>query len=246
MNQDHAVLGDSPQLAAFVPDRVLPALTRYTTKSGTRLALQKPPGGAIAHVWVTLFDGLPMIEAGVPETLAAAQSGGSLPPLIAVFVESIEGAAKRGPIRCASLTTAAKLDHFAGELDAALSAAFRDERAPTVLVGHSLGAIAAIHLASTSAGAYRVALLSAALWWPGDNGQLSGAAAIDELIASPDVRVWMTAGEQEERKLLRSNGILAARLTRAAHPFERRSHPGAHDLRPKDVVDAIASLGSRT
>jgi enterochelin esterase-like enzyme len=216
---------------------------RYTTQSGTRLAVQMPPTGGRAEVCVTLFDGLPMIEAGVPEALAAAQSAGSLPPLIAVYVESIGGAAKRGPTRCASLTTAATLDHFAGESDPAWPATLRDRHVPTVLVGHSLGAIAAIHLASSNAlGADQVALLSAALWWPGDNGQLSGEAAIDELIAAPDVRVWMTAGEQEEQKLLRSNEVLAARLTDAARPFERRSHPGGHDLRSEDVADALASL----
>lgn len=220
-------------------------LIRHSMKSGTRLAVQESPADGTPQVWVTLFDGLPMIEAGVPEALASAQSAGGLPPLTAVYVESIEGATKRGPTRCASLTTAATLDRFARELDAALRATSRAANVPTVLVGHSLGAIAAIHIASTSAlGADQVALLSAALWWPGDNGQMSGAAAIDELIAAPDVGVWMTAGEQEERKLLHSNEVLAARLTRAAHPFERRSHAGAHDLRSEDVLDGIASLTS--
>jgi enterochelin esterase-like enzyme len=184
-----------------------------------------------------------MIEAGVPEALAAAQSSGSLPPLIAVYVESIAGTAKRGPSRCASLTTPATLDHFAGEFDAVLSATFPDGRPPIVLIGHSLGAIAAIHLASRSAlGAGQVALLSAALWWPGEGGQLSGEAAMNELIAAPHVGVWMTAGDKEVAKLLRSNEELAARLTNASHPFERRSHPGAHDVRATDVVDAIASV----
>ena len=216
---------------------------KYTTRSGTRLTVHQPPAGRTADVWVTLFDGLPMIEAGVPDALAAAQSTGRLPPMIAVYVESIEGAAKRGPTRCASLTTASTLDHFAAEFDAALPATLRDGHRPTVLVGHSLGAIAAIHLASGKAlGADRVALLSAALWWPGDNGQLSGDAAIGELMAAPGLGVWMTAGEQEEQKLLRSNDELAARLADAAHPFERRSHPGGHELRSEDVADALASL----
>jgi enterochelin esterase-like enzyme len=227
----------------------LHGLSRYTTRSGTRLGVQKPPGGATARVWAVLFDGLPMIEAGVPETLAAAQSCGDVPPLTTVYVESIEGAAKRGPTRCASLTTPATLDRFAGELDELVPAILRGEDVPAVLVGHSLGAIAAIHLASAGALAARqVALLSAALWWPGDDRQLSGAAAMDKLVAAPEVRVWLTAGAQEEPKLLRSNEVLASRLARAAHPFERRSHPGPHDVRPQDVADGIAWLcgtGSR-
>lgn len=224
-------------------DNAQPGMARHATSSGTRLAVQEPPAGVVARVCVALFDGLPMIEAGVPEALTSAQSSGRLPPLTAVYVESIEGATKRGPSRCASLTTAATLDRFACEVGAVLSETFRDGLPPTVLVGHSLGAIAAIHLASRSAlGADQIALLSAALWWPGEGGQLSGEAAIDELIAAPEVRVWMTAGDKEVQKLLRSNDELAARLTDAAHPFERRSHPGAHDVRAVDVVDGITAL----
>jgi enterochelin esterase-like enzyme len=243
VNQDDAVSCPSPPRAAVVPGQARLDMTRQATDSGTRLAIQKPPADAVARVCVTLFDGVPMIEAGVPEALAAAQSSGNVPPLIAVYVESIEGAAKRGPGRCASLTTPAILDHFAGEFDAVLSATFADRRPPIVLIGHSLGAIAAIHLASHSPlGAGQVALLSAALWWPGEGGRLSGEAAMNELVAAPHVGVWMTAGDKEVAKLLRSNEDLAARLTNAAHPFERRSHPGAHDIRAADVVDAIASL----
>lgn len=243
MNQVGAGWCSSSQQAEVAPDQSQPRMTRHATNSGTRLAIQEPPAGATARACVTLFDGLPMIEAGIPEALTSAQSSGRLPPLTAVYVESIEGAAKRGPSRCASLTTAATLDHFACEFGAVLSATFRNGPPPTVLAGHSLGAIAAMHLASRSAlGSHQIALLSAALWWPGDGGQLSGEAAMDELIAAFHVRVWMTAGDKEVQKLLRSNDELAARMTSAGHPFERRSHPGGHDLRATDVVDGIASL----
>lgn len=56
-----------------------------------------------------------MLEANVPQALSAAQLSGSLPPVTAVYVESIEGSSKRGPSRQASLTRPDILRRFIRE-----------------------------------------------------------------------------------------------------------------------------------
>lgn len=229
------------------------SLGHHTTPSGTRFSVQGPANATrtaradVATTWAVLFDGLPMIEDGVPGALVAAQVDGLLPPTSAVYVESIEAAEKRGPTRCASLTTASVLDRFATELDGFLAATVHDEQPQVVLVGHSLGAMAAMHIASSRAHLARdVVLLSPALWWPGENGQLSGDATIDELVAARHVQIWITAGAQEERKLLESNDELCRRLGAAGRPFVRQSHPGQHEVRPEDVVDGIRALVAKS
>jgi hypothetical protein len=70
------------------------------------LSLERPIGDEIAEVWTALFDGLPMIEDGIPEALVRAQASGALPARSAVYVESIEDAGQRGATRRSSLTTA--------------------------------------------------------------------------------------------------------------------------------------------
>ncbi len=219
------------------------SLAGHTTASGTRLSLQRPVEGGHETLRVVLFDGLPMIEVGVPEALVKAQESGALPPTSAVYVESIEGAEKRGPTRCSSLTTARTLDRFAAELDAFIVSLGPVEGSKALLVGHSLGAISALHIASShpSLGS-DVVLLSAALWWPGDDGQLSGDEVMRELESATEARIWMAAGEQEEQKLLQSNDALIGRLSDAGRPFFRASHAGGHEIRPEDVVSGIQWL----
>lgn len=241
----------SKKRALMLASDALGSFLRHTTASGTRFSLQRPAdveagigvAAENASVWIVLFDGLPMIEDGVPEALLRAQASGVLPAVSAVYVESIEGAEKRGPTRCSSLTTAKTLDGLAADLDAFLVNSGRDEHARVVLVGHSLGAIAALHIASMHPSLSRdVVLLSGALWWPGDDGQLSGKDAMNEVMSAPEVRVWSTVGEREEQKLLASNDVLFARLGEVRRRASRRSHPGGHKVRPEDVVSGIQSL----
>lgn len=211
---------------------------RHTSPRGTRLAVQLVPGDDSApRLQVVLFDGRPMIDDGVPRAFVEAQRRGAVPALRAVYVESINGAAKRGKSRCASLTTAATLDRFATELRAYA------EDLPTILVGHSLGAIAALHVATASSITNDVVLLSAALWWPGDDGQLSGERTIDAAAAAP-LRVWMTVGTLDDRDLQQSNVTLAQRLSAAGRPPQVHSHPNGHPARPQDVVDGVSRLAA--
>jgi enterochelin esterase-like enzyme len=214
--------------------------------SKTVLGLQHPvrDSGAKSSLAV-LFDGLPMIEAGVPQALAAAQSSGDLPPITAVYVESIEGSAKRGPSRQNSLTRPDILHRFIDEAATFMVGHTNVYVDPSrrVAVGHSLGVIASLYVAAERPRfCQHVLALSAALWWSGDSGQLSGEAAIDRALRRVAMRVWMTTGSAEEKKLLDSNDVFYDRLLNAKRSVVRAPHGGGHGLRPADVVDGLAYL----
>lgn len=221
-------------------------LTRREIGAGTRLAIQSPPENRLATVRVIIFDGLSMIEAGIPQALDTAQRNNELPPLTAFYIESIDGASKQGPTRCESLTTAAMLDRFADDF-AGLLASDQADTVHGLLVGHSLGAIAALHLASRPTPLARgVVILSAALWWPGENGQLAGRDVIVAVLAAPATRVWMIAGDQEGRELLEANDSLSERLSAAGRTHARRRHPGGHEVRSRDVVAGLSYVSAHT
>lgn len=215
-------------------------------RSKTVLGVQRPArGSGTKSSLAVLFDGRPMIEAGVPQALSAAQSSGDLPPVTAVYVESIEGAAKRGPSRRATLTRPDILERFTAE-----AATFIAERTNVyvdpsrrIVVGHSLGVLASLYAAGERPTFCRhVLALSAALWWPGESGELSGQAAIECAMRRPAMRVWMTTGAAEEKKLLDSNDVFYDRLVNAHRDVVRTQHVGGHEPRPADVVDGLAHL----
>jgi enterochelin esterase-like enzyme len=97
-----------------------------------------------------LFDGLPTIEAGVPHALSAAQSSGDLPPITAVYVESIESSAKRRPSRQNSLTRPDILQRFIDEAATFIAGHANVYVNPSrrIAVGHSLGVIASLYVAA--------------------------------------------------------------------------------------------------
>jgi enterochelin esterase-like enzyme len=184
----------------------------------------------------------------VPKALSAAQLSGRLPPITAVYVESIEGSAKRGPSRRASLTTPDILRRLSNEITIFLAERTNIYVVPShrIVVGHSLGVIAALYLASRRPRLCRhVVALSAALWWPGESVQMSGQAAIDLALRRVTMGVWLIAGAAEEQQLLESNGLLCKRLLQAGRTVTRVERPGSHELRPADVVDGIAHFVSR-
>src|SRR5688572_3764022 len=79
------------------------AMKRHEVDNGTVLTIQTPVGspGTKAAALAVLFDGRPMINAGVSGTLRTLQDEAIIPPLMLVCVESIEGSTPRGPSRCA-------------------------------------------------------------------------------------------------------------------------------------------------
>jgi enterochelin esterase-like enzyme len=222
------------------------AVEHDSLASKTVLGVQRPArdSGAKSSL-VVLFDGLPMIEAGVPQALSSAQLSGDLPPVTALYVESIEGAAKRGPSRRASLTQPDILQRFIDEATTFIARHTNVYVDPSrrIVVGHSLGVIAALYVAAKRPRFSRhVLALSAALWWPGEPGELSGQAAIDRALRRDAMRVWMTTGAAEEEKLLSSNDAFYERLVAANRHVVRTQHLGGHEPRPADIVNGLMHL----
>jgi enterochelin esterase-like enzyme len=118
---------------------------------GTVLSVQPPADAdAAGPSLAVLFDGRPMIDAGIPEMVRSLQEDRVIGPLTTIYVESIEGSTKRGPTRVASLTDPVLLDRLVQTLRRflELSGAVTAEPARRVVMGHSLGGNAALHVAS--------------------------------------------------------------------------------------------------
>jgi enterochelin esterase-like enzyme len=209
---------------------------RYRLDNGTVLSVQEPAAAAgpgTASALAVLFDGRPMIEEGIPDAMRSLQNGGAVGPLTTVYVESIEGATTRGPTRVASLTDPAVLDRFIATVQRFLGdrPGISQDRARRVVLGHSLGGNAALHVACRRPDLFgAVATGSAALWWPGDEVQMPGSHVVDEVLASKDLRLWMQAGSTEGPALLPSNRDLWERADAAGLDLVHREHPGGHEL----------------
>jgi enterochelin esterase-like enzyme len=208
---------------------------RFALDDGTVLSVQEPTFAAptTASALAVLFDGRPMIDEGIPDTLRSLQDAAAVGPLTTVYLESIEGATVRGPTRVTSLTDASVLDRFVVTLQRFLDerpgiSADRDRR---LVLGHSLGGNAALHLACRRPDLFgAVATGSAALWWPGDDVQMSGSQVVEEVLACPDLRLWMQAGSTEGPELLSRNRDLWERADAAGLDLVHLEHPGGHEL----------------
>ena len=98
-----------------------------------------------------IFDGQRLLATDVTATFDNLTADGMVEPLIAVIVESIRGSAPRGPSRIASLAVADGLESFIfADLLPAVETGYPVTTVPArrALAGHSLGAVAALHLAS--------------------------------------------------------------------------------------------------
>jgi enterochelin esterase-like enzyme len=208
---------------------------RYTLDGETVVSVQEPvlSDASGRSALAVLFDGRPMLDEGIPETMRSLQAEGALGPLTTMYVESIEGSTTRGPTRVASLTDPAVLDRFAASVQRFLEdqPEISSERARRVVLGHSLGGNAALHVASRRPDLFGgVATGSAALWWPGDEVQMSGGQVVEEILASTDLRLWMQVGVGEDANLVRCNRELWARAVAAGLDLAHLEHPGGHEL----------------
>jgi enterochelin esterase-like enzyme len=226
---------------------------RHTLDDATVLSVQEPasPRAATRSSLAVLFDGRPMIDEGIPETMRSLQTNGSIGPLTTVYVESIEGSTTRGPTRVASLTQPAVLERLIASLQRWLESREEVENDPArrVVLGHSLGGNAALHVASRRPDLFgAVATGSAALWWPGDDVQLSGRQVVSDVLASSDLRLWMQVGTAEDSELLESNRDLWDRADRSGLDLVHLEHPGGHELAAwrSGLEQALPHLLTRT
>jgi enterochelin esterase-like enzyme len=209
-------------------------MQRHALADGTVLSVQRSAdAGSVDQSLAVLFDGRPMIDAGIPETLRSLEENRVIGPLTTIYVESIEGSTTRGPTRVSSLTDPVLLDRLVQTLRRflAVSGAVTSEPARRVVMGHSLGGNAALHVASRWPGFFsRVATASAALWWPGDDLRLSGSQIAADVQAVRGLRLWMQAGAAEDPELLRSNREFWKAADEASLDLVHVEHSGGHEL----------------
>lgn len=203
------------------------------------------PGDSIVHIYrspgardsltplVVIFDGQRLLATDVTATFDNLAADGVVRPLTAVLVESIRGSAPRGPTRISGLTSAHGLESFVDEDLLPLVEArhqITGDPARRVLAGHSLGAVAALHLAARHPAQFASVIAgSPALWWPGEDGQVRGAdVAAAYLTASPAGRLFLDAGTEEGRLLQDARAFRDA-LLKAGHPVSYREFRGGHD-----------------
>lgn len=209
-------------------------MRHHALEDGTVLSVQQPAvSGSSRPSVAVVFDGRPMVDAGIPEMMISLQEQAIIGPLTAIYVDSIEGSTTRGPTRVASLTDPVLLGRLVDTLRRflRLSGLMTDDSARGVLLGHSLGGNAALHVASQWPGLFSgAATASAALWWPGDDVQMSGSQVAAECRAVPGLRLWMVAGTAEDPDLLRCNREFWKAADQAGLDLVHMEHPGGHEL----------------
>jgi enterochelin esterase-like enzyme len=184
---------------------------------------------------VVVFDGAPLRRCDISATFENLVADGAVPPFVAVLVESIHGSAERGPTRIRSLTQPGQFVSFV--LDDLLphlaqTQPVTSDPSRTVVVGQSLGGLAAAHLGAVAPERFgNVVGQSSALWWPGDDdGGLTGEAVITSFQQEParPVRFFLEAGT-EEGSLLAANHRFHEVLDQRGYDVSFREYRGGHD-----------------
>ncbi|WP_018349662.1 alpha/beta hydrolase [Longispora albida] len=200
---------DRHELAGEVVHRYLPAGYRA---GGTYPAL-------------IVFDGAFWLGVDLAATVDNLVAEGRIPPLAVFLVES-----GRGPSRWARLTKPEVLDPFV--LDRLLPhVAEVAGSGPVYLAGQSLGGIGVTHLASQYPGRFAgVIVQSAALWWPGSDGGLTGRDILDRYRdAAPATPFFLEAGNREG-ELLGTVRELHATLLAHGATVHYGEYEGGHDM----------------
>jgi enterochelin esterase family protein len=254
---------DAPASVLSMPDAVpQPWVTRRPGVPRGSLVRTPLDGGSLVHVYrasgapagpmplVVIFDGQRLLATDVTATFDNLTADDMVEPLIAVIVESIRGSAPRGPSRIASLTVAGGLESFIfADLLPAVETGYpvTTDPARRALAGHSLGAVAALHLASRHPGSFGgVVAGSPALWWPGQQGQLPGAHVAAAYASSAPGRLFLDAGT-EEGSLLNDARAFRDTLVKAGHQPAYREFRGGHDHAcwRGSLADGIAHVVSK-
>jgi enterochelin esterase family protein len=195
----------------------------------------RPPGYRSDRTYplAVLFDADMWARVDIAATFDNLIADGRVPPMIVAGIES-----GRGPSRWRSLTSPAVFEPFV--LDVLLAwlhaeCSISDRPADTVLIGQSLGGIAAAHLGRTHPDRFgTVVAQSPALWWPGDaDGGLSGAEVIAGADATgapePTPRYFIEAGTTEG-DLLAATRTFRDTVEGAGGAVRYREYEGGHDV----------------
>jgi enterochelin esterase-like enzyme len=180
-----------------------------------------------------LFDGGTLLDIDIAATFDNLVHDQAVEPLVAVLVESIRGSTRRGPTRVESLTEPATFESFVvDELLPMLTdrLPITDDPARSVVVGQSLGGLAALWLAHRHPERFGCAVAqSSSLWWPGGDGGLSGDDVLTAYAGSvPPLRLFVEAGS-EETQVLAGNRLLRPLLSGMGDAATYREFRGGHD-----------------
>ncbi|MEV0263554.1 enterochelin esterase [Streptomyces sp. NPDC050617] len=230
-------LPDAPAQSDWLPRPGVPAgtVSAHTFASGVlgnerRVRAYAPPGEGHRDLPVlVLFDGeMWQPNLGVATLLDNLIADGRIPPLVALFPESLGSDARWAELTCN--------DDFVGFLaDELLPWAgarwpLTADPARTVLAGQSLGGLMAAHAAVRAPHRFGNALAqSGSFWWPNgpDAEWLTRVIATAEKEKHP-VRFHLSAGEQEW-VLLPANRRLRDALRAGGHDVRYREFNGGHD-----------------
>jgi enterochelin esterase family protein len=177
-----------------------------------------------------LFDARVWMRIDVASTFDNLIAAGAIPPTVAVLIDSINGTTRVESLARPEVFMPFLLD----ELMPHVGARWRVTSKPgsTVLVGQSLGGLAAAYAGLQAP--HRFGLLlsqSGSFWWPGDSpGEIDADALIGAYANTPrrPVRLFQEAGLLE-RDLLASNRRLHKVLRGRGYDVVYREYQGGHD-----------------
>jgi enterochelin esterase family protein len=187
---------------------------------------------------VVVFDGYRLAQTDVTATFDNLAADRVVEPLTVAIIESIRGSAPTGPSRIAGLTVATGLESFGfDDLLPAVAATcpVTADPARRVLVGHSLGALAALHLTTRRPDLFGAVVAgSPALGWSGRLGGLRGADVADAyLTRRPEGRLFLDVGSEEGDLLTAVRDFHGRLLSGEPHPprprLTYREFRGGHD-----------------
>jgi enterochelin esterase-like enzyme len=209
-----------------------------------RLHIYTPPGTAPSPLPVgVLFDAQAWVPADVMATFDNLIADDVIAPMVFAMIGY-----PFGPARVRGLTRPAV--HVPYLMDQLMPCLVRDFAATadpkqTVVIGQSLGGLAAVNLALHEPSRFgNVISQSGSFWWPGGDGELSGKDTIATAAATRSpVRFWLEAGEFE-RQLVQENRGLHTALARQGSAVSYREYQGGHDFAcwRGGIGDGLAAL----
>jgi enterochelin esterase-like enzyme len=177
-----------------------------------------------------LFDARVWLPIDIAATFDNLIDAGAIPPTVAVFVDSIRGATRVESLTRPELFMTFLLDELLPYV--AGRHAITTDPGRTVLVGQSLGGLAATYAGLHAPDRFGLILTqSGAFWWRGEPPDtIDGSALIDAYRSSPrqPVRFFQEAGLLE-REILATNRLLNEVLRERGYDVSSHEYSGGHD-----------------